>query len=71
MLLEEEDYSREGKEHSRRYESIYIAYWCLVTAAYLAWSLIGNSWHTSWVIWPIAGVVFGAVVGITKALKKR
>ncbi len=71
MLLEEEDYSREGKENSRRFGYICSSYWCLVTAAYLAWSFIGNNWKTSWIIWPIAGVVFGAMAGITKALKKR
>ena len=71
MLLEEEDYSRESKENSRHSGYIFSAYWCLITAAYLAWSFIGNNWHISWVIWPIAGVVFGAVAGITKALKKR
>ncbi len=71
MLLEEEDYSREAKENNRHYGYIYSAYWCLVTAAYLAWGFIGNNWQTSWMIWPIAGVVFGAVAGITKALKKR
>ena len=71
MLLEEGDYSREKKEGSRKYGLIGGAYWCLVTAAYLAWSFIGNSWKISWVIWPVAGVLFGAVVGITKALRKQ
>ncbi len=71
MLLEEEGYSRKSKENSRNYGYIYSAYWCLITAAYLAWSFIGNHWQISWVIWPVAGIVFGAVVGITKALKKQ
>ena len=71
MLLEEEDYSRDAKESSRRYGYICSAYWCLVTAAFLAWSFIGNNWKTSWIIWPIAGVAFGAVVGIAKTLKKH
>ena len=71
MLLEEEDYSRESKENSRRYGYIWSGYWCLITAAYLAWSFIGDHWNISWIIWPIAGVVFGAVVGVTKALRKR
>lgn len=71
MLLEEADYSRENKENSKRYGYISGAYWCLVTGAYLAWSFIGNSWQISWIIWPIAGVVFGAVMGIAKALRNR
>ncbi len=71
MLLEEEDYSRENKETGRRYGFVYGVYWCLITSVYLAWSFIGDHWRISWIIWPIAGVVFGAVVGITKALKTR
>ena len=71
MLLEEGDYSRENKECSRSIGFIAGAYWCLITAAYLAWSFIGNSWEISWIIWPIAGVAFGAVMGIMKALRKQ
>ncbi len=71
MLLEEEEYSRESKENSKHYGYICGVYWCLITAAYLAWSFIGYHWNISWIIWPIAGVVFGAVMGITKVLKKR
>ena len=71
MLLEEEDYSRENKESSSRYGMIGGIYWCLVIAAYLAWSFIGNAWHRSWIIWPVAGVAYGAVIGIARALRKR
>ena len=71
MLLEEEDYSRENKESSSRYGMIGGIYWCLVIAAYLAWSFIGNAWDRSWIIWPVAGVAYGAVVGIARALRKR
>ena len=71
MLLEEQEYSRENKERSKRYGYIGGIYWCLVTAAFLAWSFIGNAWERSWIIWPVAGVAFGAVVGIAGALRKR
>lgn len=71
MLLEEGDYTRDNKESSRSVSLISGAYWCLITAAYLAWSFIGNSWEISWIIWPIAGVAFGAVMGIMKALRKQ
>ena len=71
MLLEEEDYSRENKESSSHYGLIGGIYWCLVTAAYLAWSFIGNAWDRSWIIWPVAGVAYAAVIGIAKVLRKR
>jgi len=38
-------------------------YWPLVVAIYLAWSFIGNAWGESWIIWPICGVLFGALAG--------
>ena len=71
ILLEEAEYSRDSKENNRHYGFIGSIYWCLVTAAFLAWSFIGNSWGRSWIIWPIAGVAFGAIVGIAKALRKQ
>lgn len=44
-------------------------YWPLVTAGFLAWSFIGDAWNRSWIIWPIAGVLFGALVGAVGAWK--
>ncbi len=38
-------------------------YWPLTVAIYLAWSFIGDAWGESWIIWPIAGVLFGAIAG--------
>ena len=70
MLLEEQEYTRENKANNKHSGYISAAYWCLVTAAYLAWSFIGNAWKDSWIIWPVAGVAFGAVMAIRNALKK-
>lgn len=71
MLLEEGDYSREGKEAAKVHGWFGGVYWGLVTAAFLAWSFIGQSWDQSWIIWPIAGVAYGAVLGILRALRKQ
>lgn len=38
-------------------------YWPLMVAVFLAWSFIGDAWDRSWIIWPIAGVLFGAIAG--------
>ena len=70
MLLEEGSYSRKEKEETRKYGFIAGIYWCLVTAAFLAWSFIGKSWDRSWIIWPVAGVAYGAIYGIVRALHK-
>ena len=71
ILLEEGEFSRKEKAESKRNELIGGVYWGLVTAAYLAYSFITNRWHRSWIIWPVAGVVYGVVEVIAKAMRKR
>ena len=44
-------------------------YWPLLTAIFLAWSLIGNAWSISWVVWPVGGVLFGAIASGASALQ--
>lgn len=46
-------------------------YWCIVVAIYLAISFIWNQWHISWVIYPVMGVIFGAVVSIIEAVYRK
>ena len=71
MLLEEGDYTREGKASKGKTGLITVIYWCTVTAAYLTWIFIGDPGNHSWIIWPVAGVAFAAVLGIAKALRKQ
>ena len=35
------------------------------------WSFFTFSWDRTWIIWPVAGVAYGAVLAIAKALKRR
>ena len=44
--------------------------WMLITAGYLAWSFITMKWAITWIIWPIAGVLFGALVPIVNLIRK-
>ena len=63
-LLQEEDYSEENKELKKKTGSFAGIYWCLVTAVYLGISFTTNLWYKSWIIWPVAGVLFAAINGI-------
>ncbi len=69
-LLEEGDYTRAEKAESKRDGVIAGAYWLVVTAAFLAMGFLGN-WDRSWIIWPIAGVLFAVVMSIARALRRR
>ena len=70
-LLEEGDYTRRQKAENKRNDVIDKIYWCLVTAIYLAWSFITMEWEKTWIIWPVAGVFYGAVVGISSIMRKH
>jgi len=43
-------------------------YWPIITCAYLLYSFRTGRWGTSWVIWPIAGILFGAISGIINGI---
>ena len=67
MLLEEGDYTRARKRNNRQYGGIY---WSVVVAAYLAVSFLTNRWDVTWIIWPVAGVLYGVVGEIGKLREK-
>ena len=58
VLLEEEAFTRERKRSSRRYGGIY---WSLVTALYLLISFLTGAWQSTWVVWPVAGILWAVV----------
>lgn len=71
MLLEEGEYSIEKKAENKCNETIATVYWCAATAGYLAWSFLTNDWKITWIVWPIAGVLFGLVLAIAKAIRNK
>lgn len=60
-LLKEGEFSDKGKLKSKTSETVGAVYWLLTTAIYLCWSFITNDWNITWVIWPVAGVLFVCV----------
>ena len=66
-LLEEGDYSRLNKR-AGRYDGIF---WAIVTAVYLGWSFISQRWDFTWIVWPIAGVLFAAYREAMKMIVRR
>lgn len=70
-LLQEQDYTVEKKQRSKIYGKIGAIYWLSVVTLFLAYSFIYNAWYQSWVIWPIAGVLFSVVIVITSVIVKE
>ena len=69
MLLQEGDYAPEQK--SALVRNVAVAYWCVATAGYLLWSFLTGAWDRTWLVWPVAGVLFAALVTILTAYAKR
>ena len=70
-LLQEGDYTRTKKKnqlyHRRGEHRVLVRGSGRVPAC----SLPGHSWRESWVIWPVAGVLFAAVMAVCSALAGR
>ncbi|MEE1219512.1 MAG: helix-turn-helix domain-containing protein [Ruminococcus sp.] len=63
-LLQEGEYSRNEKTGYNIKNAIDTVYWLLAVAVYLLWSFITNDWGLTWIVWPIAGVLYGAVSAV-------
>lgn len=67
-LLQEGEYTIEEKHLKKKTDAFSGAYWCFVVATYLGWSFWTNNWKMTWIIWPVAGVLYAAVLGIVKMI---
>lgn len=70
-LLQENDYSIQTKKDNAVLEPIAGIYWTLTVAGYLAWSFITDRWDLTWIVWPIAGILYGVLVSVVKIIKKK
>lgn len=66
LLLESKVYTQKSKKKERVMSTVSGIYWCIVTAIYLGCNFTTNQWGISWIIWPVAGVLFGGIAGIVK-----
>lgn len=63
-LLQTGDYTP-GKKKAEKLSG---AYWSIVVAIYLGYSFLTGNWGFSWVIFPVAGVLFGAISAVCSAI---
>lgn len=70
-LLQEGEYSKEEKSRLPVTGTVSTAYWLTATAIYLAWSFATDGWNTTWIVWPVAGVLFPAVLAVVRLFTRR
>ncbi len=69
-LLEKEDYIRVAKKNRRRWGGLSAAYWLVVTAIFLICGMAIDAWQNCWIIWPVAGVLYAALMAVLRSLPK-
>ncbi len=70
-LLQKDEFSKENKSESKLKEAVASVYWMIAAAVYLGWSFVTEDWEITWVVWPIAGVLFGATMVICNIVQKK
>lgn len=60
-LLREGEYKNYNSIDHEKVDRIGSIYWSIVVALYLAYSFITDDWGRSWIIWPVAAVLFGGI----------
>lgn len=70
-VLGEGDYTEEEKQTTSKEEHLASFYWPLITAIYLGFSFWTMAWHITWVIWPVAALIYSALVGLLGLLSKE
>lgn len=76
-LLQKGDFTPENKKKEKKLSFFSGAYWCVVTAIYLGISFCWRfsdsrmyGWGITWIVWPIAGLLFAAIYAVLKACVK-
>lgn len=70
-LLQEGEYTKTNKANRPWLSAVTGAFWLITVAVYLIWSFVGNAWHISWLVWAIAGILYGAFVGILNVVLSK
>ena len=70
-LLKEGEFSESEKRQSKITETVSTVYWLLATVIYLGISFVTNDWKSSWIVWPVAGVLFAAVLAVCRLIAAK
>lgn len=68
-ILQAGEYTSEKKINNKKNDTFTGVYWMIVTAIYLAYSFVTMDWAKSWIIWPVAGVLFAAITAIINSIR--
>ena len=69
-ILQSGDYAPAEKKRSQKEKALSAAYWTLAVAVYLGWNFTTEDWKNTWIVWPVAGVLYAAVLHLYRLFTK-
>lgn len=70
-LLQEGEFGQKTRKANKKLSPFFSSYWAIATVIYMYLSFATNTgWNRSWLVWPIAGVLFVPFRTIVKAILK-
>ena len=69
VLLQTENHTIDQKRADQKMELIASLFWISITAIYLLLSFWTGNWGYTWVIWPIAGVIYALIAAFIQYFK--
>ena len=70
-LMRDGVFSEEAKKKGDAGKNVASTYWLAATAIYVAWSLLSGRWTFTWVLWPVAGILFPLVYIIYTSISNK
>ena len=70
-LLQEGDYTKRKKQVRSAGSIIGPIYWPIIVVIYLVGSFRTEDWGYTWIIWPVAALLYVALINAVEALRKR
>lgn len=69
-LLQTGDFAPEKKRANKRMGAVAGVYWCVIVSVYMFMSFTTMSWERTWIIFPVAGVLFGGISALVHAVSR-
>lgn len=67
VILQEKEFSIKKKSGKKIENVISAIYWPVIVIAYLAWSFTFGGWGYTWIIWPMAGILYDIICKIIES----
>lgn len=71
IFLEQDEFIKIKEKERIKSRSVSKIYWHIIIATYLAISFLFRQWEISWILWPLAGILYPALMTIVEDVNCR